>query len=124
MIRSIGLDLVEIARISSGIERYGERYVRRILGDDEIAVYHRRYDKPLFLAGRFAAKEAVIKGLGRFLETRPPLSDIQILNGATGQPELHLPDYLQNQLGTSQCIISITHEKSYAAAVAVFVEET
>lgn len=123
MIHSIGLDLVEIARISSGMERYGERYVRRILGVDEILIFTKRYDKALFLAGRFAAKEAVIKGLGRFLETRPPLSEIQILNGATGQPQLHLPDYIQEKLKTSQCLLSITHEKNYAAAVAVFVEE-
>lgn len=123
MIKSIGLDLVDIARINNNITRYGLRFIRRLLSNDEWAAYQKRYNKALFLAGRFAAKEAVIKGLGLYLSNRPALKDIQILNNPSGQPELMLPRSVQNKMPKTKCILSITHENRYAAAVAVFVEE-
>ena len=123
MIKSIGLDLVEIARIKADVERYGDRFVQRILGPQELEIYGRRQDKEMFLSGRFAAKEAVVKGLGHYLTDRPPLCDIQILNDSTGQPRLSLPADVQQKMPQVQCILSITHEKKYAAAVAVFTEE-
>ncbi len=123
MIRSIGLDLVEIDRIRRDIEQYGERFVRKILGENELLTYEKRQDKPLFLAGRFAAKEAVIKALGVYLTDRPAFSSVEILNTSSGQPEVHLPAPIANQLGSARCHISITHERQFAAAVAIFSEE-
>jgi len=123
LIKSIGLDLVEIARITADIERYGERFIQRILGPQELEIYNRRHDKELFLSGRFAAKEAVVKGLGQYLTDRPPLAEIQIINDPSGRPQLELPPEMQRRISPAQCILSITHEKKYAAAVAVFVEE-
>jgi len=123
LVQSIGLDLVEIARIERDLKLYGERFVSRILGDSELKTYYRRRDKAIFLAGRFAAKEAVIKALGAFIAERPAYSQIQIINDPSGQPQLHLPDEVRNHLAGRRCLISITHEKSYAAAVAVFEEK-
>ena len=123
MAQSIGLDLVEIARIENDLQQYGERFASRILGDSELKTYHQRRDRAIFLAGRFAAKEAVIKALGAFITERPAYRQIQIINDPSGQPQLHLPDEIQRHLTGSRCLISITHEKSYAAAVAVFEEE-
>lgn len=123
MVKSIGLDLVEVARIERDIRQFGERFVTRLLGDKELAIYNRRRDKAVFLAGRFAAKEAVIKALGAYLKERPAYRRIQIINDSTGQPRLSLPDEVRRHLAGSRCHISLTHEKSYAAAVAVFEEE-
>ncbi len=123
MIRSIGLDIVEISRIERGIKRFGPRLARRILGAQECTIYERRPDKQAFLAGRLAAKEAVIKGLSPYLERRLPLRSIQILNDESGAPRLLLPAALRSLLGGACCVLSLTHEKKYAAAVAVFEEE-
>lgn len=123
MIKSVGLDIVEIARIDADVKKYGKRFVERILGEQELIQYSSRVDKILFLSGRFAAKEAVIKGLGKFLRDKPMLTELQIVNDATGQPELFLPDRLKQNLLQVTCHISITHEKSVAAAVVIFSEE-
>lgn len=122
MIKSIGLDIVEISRIQADIEKYGDRFVRRILGADELPLYLKRKDKPQFLSGRFAAKEAVIKALGKYLSDKPIFTEIQIINDSAGQPELRLADAICQHV-PDKCFISITHEKSVAAAVAIFSEE-
>ena len=123
MIRSIGLDVVEISRIRRDISQFGERFVRRILGKKELLIYNQRRDKESFLAGRFAAKEAVIKGLNPFLQKRPSFNIVQIINDSTGAPKLALPPDIQQKLGSAVCFLSLTHERNYAAAVAVFAEE-
>jgi holo-[acyl-carrier protein] synthase len=123
LIRSIGLDVVEISRIRRDVSQFGDRFVRRILGEKERVIYDRRRDKETFLAGRFAAKEAVIKGLNPFLQKRPSLNVIQIVNDSTGAPKLALPPDIQQKLGGAKCLLSLTHEKNYAAAVAIFTEE-
>jgi len=122
MIRSIGLDIVDISRIKRDIDLFGDRFIRRILGDKERLIYNRRKDKEAFLAGRLAAKEAVIKGLAPFLQRRPPLNAIQIVNNSRGEPKLALPHGIQQSLGSAVCHLSLTHEKKYAAAVAIFAE--
>ncbi|MDF1544107.1 MAG: holo-ACP synthase [bacterium] len=121
--KSIGIDIVEIERIAADIERFGDRFIKRVLSERERELYENRSDKELFLAGRFAAKEAVIKALGHYLTDRPPLNRLEILNSKSGQPELVLSDYLSGQLSGATCLISISHEKHYATAVAAFVEE-
>ncbi len=120
MIASVGLDIVEIARIEKDVERFGMRFVERILGPRELDLYEKRKDQTLFLSGRFAAKEAVVKALGRYLTDRPPIQALQIINDDTGQPRLELPDDVEAKLNGARCLLSITHERNYAAAVAIF----
>ncbi len=122
MIMSLGLDIVETARIERNVSRHGDRFVRRLLGDGEMAVYEKRLDKVLFLSGRFAAKEAVIKALGEYLTDRPPYSSIEILADDNGRPGLSLHETLRDKIGSARCHISISHEEHYAVAVAVFEE--
>lgn len=123
MITAIGLDIVEISRIRRLLGIYPDKLCNRLLGPIEMEEYKKRPDGAVFLAGRFAAKEAVIKGLGAYLENRPAYRDIQIINDRSGQPGLLLPDEIQTKLGSAVCLVSITHERSHAAAVAVFSEE-
>ncbi|MDH3889671.1 MAG: holo-ACP synthase [candidate division Zixibacteria bacterium] len=120
MIASVGLDIVEIARIEKDVKRFGLRFVERILGEKELAMFEKRQDKTLFLAGRFAAKEAIVKALGRYLTDRPPLQHLQIINDDSGQPRLEMPSDVEANLEGARCHLSITHERNYAAAVAVF----
>ena len=122
MILATGLDLVEVARIEQDIERFGDRFVNRILGPREREVFGRRTDRAIFLGGRFAAKEAVIKALGYRLTERPSYTEIEIINNISGRPELELPDAIRSQLGPVRCHLSITHERTHAAAVAIIEE--
>ena len=123
MVTALGIDIIEVARVKQDVERYGRRFVGRILGPDELSIYDRRQDKAVFLSGRFAAKEAVIKALGAYLAEKPSLTAIQVTNDSTGKPELRLPDGVKSKLGGARCLISISHEKKYAVAIAVIEEE-
>ncbi|MDZ4723402.1 MAG: holo-ACP synthase [candidate division Zixibacteria bacterium] len=123
MISAIGLDIVDSERIVRLLDRFGNKFAKRILGPIEISYYSSRIDRQNYLAGRFAAKEAVIKGLGIYLKQRPAWRDIQILNDSTGRPVLQLTDALKKKLGRTQCHLSIAHEKKTAVAVAIFTEE-
>lgn len=122
MVHAIGIDLVEIKRIEKNVVKYGTRFVNRILGSAELSDYHARHDQTAYLAGRFAAKEAVIKSLGRYLKTRPSYSSVQILNDDAGSPFLSGANELAELLFHRQCLISISHERRYATAVAVITE--
>lgn len=123
MVKSIGIDIVDIERIRHNLDRFGQRFVNRILSRDEQSLLENRSDRIQFLSGRFAAKEAVIKALGVYLSRRPAYALIQILNDPSGFPQLSLPANLSSKLGRASCKLSITHERRYAAAVAILVEE-
>ena len=108
MVVGVGIDIVEIARIKKALKR--ERFVRRILTERE-EVY---CTTPMRVAGRWAAKEAVIKAVGVELL----MKNIEILNNPLGQPQVRIndPNYDGKRL---KVFVSITHEKTHAAAVAV-----
>jgi len=123
MVRSVGLDLVDIDRIAQNVNTYGQRFLKKILGPYELRLYEVRQDKVIFVAGRFAAKEAILKGLGQFIDWRPKLQAIQITNDNTGRPHVDLSEAVPGIHKKIKCHLSITHERNHAAAVAIFVEE-
>ncbi len=94
MIYGIGTDIVLIARIRTLIERWGERFPRRVLGPDELREYTRRHGRGTpgperaarYLAKRFAAKEAFSKAIGLGLRGPMTLLSLQVLNDARGKP--------------------------------------
>jgi holo-[acyl-carrier protein] synthase len=117
MTESIGIDIVEVARIQKLVERYGNRFLGRVYGPDERTAMLSRHDRFAFLAGRFAAKEAAIKALGKFLSVRPPYHEIEIVNDKTGQPWLQLTDTVTATLNRHEFHVSISHERSHAVAL-------
>ena len=108
MIVGVGIDIVDINRIKKAMEN--PRFVRKILTELE-EIY---CQSPERVAGRWAAKEAVIKAVG--IKMRP--QDIEILNDPLGQPHVTIraSSYDGKRL---KVLVSITHERSHAAAVAV-----
>jgi holo-[acyl-carrier protein] synthase len=120
--KAVGIDIVEIKRIEKDLEKYDERFIDRILGNKERDIYDKRSDKIQFLAGRFAAKEAVIKCLAGILTDRPPYAELQILNNDSGQPIFEYDVNLKTKLENLNFHISISHERKYATAVAVLTE--
>jgi holo-[acyl-carrier protein] synthase len=113
----LGIDIIKVDRIRVSLERFGERFTRRVLTDGE-----RRYvrSRPETMAGRWAAKEAVSKVLGlgvRGIGWR----DIEIERLPTGQPAVRLHGRAAaraGQLGMERIAVSITHESDYAVAIA------
>ncbi|GAB6189288.1 holo-ACP synthase [Marinitoga arctica] len=116
MIKGIGIDIVEIKRISSGIER-------KILSEKEVELLNKfngENRKKEFIAGRFSVKEALIKAFGKFI----PYKKISILNDEKGKPYLdkNSLDYLKNRFGNYIIHISISHEKNYAVSISIIEE--
>jgi phosphopantetheine--protein transferase-like protein len=122
VITAIGIDIAETDRMNTDLERFGERFARRILGPSEWNDYRSQPDKAAYLARQFAAKEAVIKALGQYLEDRPPLNIIQVLPADSGL-QLHLPEGINGALKGARCLISISHTECHATAIAIFTEE-
>ncbi len=123
MIRAIGVDIVNVERIAQLHARYGERLVHKLLGRREQMAFQQRADKSLFLAGRFAAKEAAIKALGEYLHIRPRLSAIEVLNDTSGRPAMSLPQAVQQKLLSARIHVTLSHEKSHAVAMVIIEED-
>jgi len=115
---SIGVDIVDKRRIGELLQKFGDKLPLRVLGADELTVFEQRSDQTEFLAGRFAAKEALIKALGGLLEQRPPYNEIQILPDQSGQPVVRFTSGSAALEGYS-FQVSISHEKNYAVAMAL-----
>lgn len=122
MIYGIGTDIVEVARIKSSLEEFGDAFVSRILAESELVSYHASNIKPRFLAKRFAAKEAFAKALGTGLRAPATLQNIAVSHDELGKPILILAQELQQFLTARQIKhmhISISDEKNLANAFVV-----
>lgn len=114
----IGTDIIEIARIRQAIDRWGERFLRRIYTEPELSLYSR---SPQSLAARFACKEAVVKLLGN---EKKGISwqDIETLAYPSGKPLIRLYGRAQNEadnLGIREIDVSLAHSREYAIAAAI-----
>ncbi|RME27092.1 MAG: holo-[acyl-carrier-protein] synthase, partial [Candidatus Zixiibacteriota bacterium] len=118
------IDLVETERIAGLLNRFGERFEARILGREERRLLSSRVDRAAFVAGRFAAKEAAIKALGRYLQRRPAWRELTIVNDAGGMPHLRWADKWQQPLASVEAMVSIAHERSHAIAIVMLTEKT
>lgn len=121
MIIGIGIDLVEIERIKTIWQRYGLKFAERILHASELACLPQS-NPVLFLAGRFAAKEALSKALGTGFYNQIRFKDFAVTRLSSGQPEatLYGPALaVMQRCGAKRAFVSITHSQLTAAAVAV-----
>ena len=113
----LGIDIIKVDRIRASIERFGERFSRRVLTPTEQRYVRMR---PETFAGRWAAKEAVSKVLG--LGVRGiGWKDIEVERLPTGQPAVRLHGRAAaraEQLGMERIALSISHESDYAVAIA------
>ncbi len=122
MLLGIGIDIIEVARIQASHERFGERFLNRILHPNEIS-YCMSYRVPApFLAARFAAKEAISKAFGTGIGTQLGWHDMEVGRKESGEPFVILHDGGQRLLearGAQKVLISLSHTQNYAAAVAL-----
>ena len=122
MIYGIGVDVLEPSRVDRLLGVYGERFARRILTTEEWPAYERSRRPVLFLANRFAAKEAFSKAMGTGFRYPVTLGQISILQDRRGKPELHFrPDLrrLVEAEAIGGAYVTISDEQSVVCAVVV-----
>jgi len=122
MIIGLGTDIVEIERVGDVIERHGDRFLEQCFTPAEIQWAGRFKDKSVRFAGRWAAKEAVVKVLGTGFVRGVSFQDIEVLPLPTGQPQVSLTGgalKMAGQLGIDHILISISHSHDYAVATAI-----
>ena len=125
MIISTGVDLAEVDRIQAALDdpRTGKRFRNRVYTEREIAYCEsRQRGKYESYAGRFAAKEAVMKALGRGWGAKVRWLDIEVARARSGKPEIALHDKtakLAAELGIRRWALSITHTKEHGLAFVV-----
>jgi len=117
-----GIDLVDCPRIEEMVARHGERFVQRVFTAAEQAYAEANKNKIEKLAGRFAAKEAILKLVGTGWRGKIAWTDIEIINNSSGQPEVTLGgevEKIADKLGIKHISVSITHTANFAIASAV-----
>ena len=114
----LGFDASDIPRVADMLERYGERFLRRVFTDGEIAYCTRRRHPAPHLAGRFAAKEAAMKALGTGHSRGVLWKDIEVFR-LGGPPQLRLHGGAARraeQMGVLRSLLTITHSDALAMA--------
>ena len=125
MIVSVGVDMIEVARIQRALEdsATGKRFRARVYTAKEIAYCEKKgRGKYQSYAGRFAAKEAVMKALGTGWGVKVSWSNIEVARARSGKPEIMLHDHTSafaQKLGIRRLMVSITHTNNHALAYVV-----
>jgi holo-[acyl-carrier protein] synthase len=123
MIIGSGVDMAEVSRIRAAIDRYGERFVRRVYTEREIAYVERKANRFERFAARFAAKEAGMKALGTGWRKGVRWQDFEVANLPSGRPTLLLHGEARTiaaALGVKQISLSLTHTAETGMAFVVF----
>ena len=126
MIFGIGTDVVQQERVRQVHEKFGERFVERLLLPAELAAFH-RYKRPVrFLAMRFAAKEAIVKAMGTGFAHGMWIRDSGVVSNAWGKPEIIWSERgrrMCEQLGIGEGHVTLTDEAGLVVAVAVLMRK-
>ena len=118
----IGTDIIECLRIAQMIERHGEQFINRVFTDYEVEYCRARKAATQHYAGRWAAKEAVLKALGTGWVRGITWRDVEVRNHADGKPTIALAGGAREaceKRGIAEMQISISHCRNYATAFAI-----
>jgi holo-[acyl-carrier protein] synthase len=121
-ILGIGTDIIECPRIGKMIEQHGELFLRRVYTEREIRYCQARKHAIEHFAGRWAAKEAILKAIGSGWSRGIAWTDLEVRNGAGGQPQVLVcggAKEAAQQRGIGDILISISHCRTYATAYAL-----
>ena len=126
MIIGIGTDLVEIERIRGMIERHGDQFLDRCFTPGEREYSQKLRDATIRFAGRWAAKEAVVKALGTGFVQGITFHDVEVVSLHTGQPTVQLRGEarrIADDLGITEVKLTVSHAREYATATAIAIRE-
>jgi holo-[acyl-carrier protein] synthase len=119
MIVGTGVDLAEVPRIRASIERFGDKFIRRIYTATEIAYVERKANRFERYAARFAAKEAGMKAIGTGWRRGVTWQDFEVANLPSGKPTLRFHGVAAQfaaKLGVRNVALSITHTAEFGMA--------
>jgi holo-[acyl-carrier protein] synthase len=122
MILGIGIDIIEVERIQASYQKFGERFLHRILHPGEIGYCLSHRVPGPFLAARFAAKEAISKAFGTGIGAQLGWQDMEVGRKKSGEPFVILHEKGQALLKSRNAravLISLSHTQAHAAAVAI-----
>ena len=112
------MDATDLSRVADLVEKYGDRFLRRVFTEGEIAYCTKRRNPVPHLAGRFAVKEAAMKALGTGLSRGVVWKDIEVVRHG-GPPRLELHGGAARragEMGVTRSMVTITHSESLALA--------
>jgi len=118
-IQGVGTDIIEVGRIKDAIARHKGRFLDRIFTQKEQEYCSKFSNATIHYAGRFAAKEAVVKALGTGLTFEMTWCDLEIINNTSGQPEVFVSQRVRQTFPTAHFFLSISHCNDYATATAI-----
>ena len=125
-IMGIGTDIVECHRIGRMIEQHGELFLQRVYTPREIRYCQARRHATEHFAGRWAAKEAILKCLGTGWQKGICWTDMEVRNDKSGSPHVHLDGAARDRAAALQIgtvLLSISHCRAYATAHAIAVSD-
>jgi holo-[acyl-carrier protein] synthase len=123
MIQAIGVDIVEIRRIRRAVQRWGDRFLNKILTPHEYDYCLHPRLKVHSIAARFAAKEALFKSLPPELQPIVGWHDLEVVNDASGKPRFRGLGRMSRLFTDHNVQLSISHSLDSAVAVVVFEEK-
>ena len=123
MILGTGFDLTALPRIKALLEKHEERFLARILTEDELSTLPAEPARRIaYAAGRWAAKEAAVKALGSGFSAGIGFHDVEVVSLENGRPELRLHGRaaeLARDKGVTSLHVSISHERDMAGAMVI-----
>lgn len=119
MVHGIGNDIIAVKRIEGVIERHGSHFLQKIFTTKEIAYCSTYKDSARHFAGRFAAKEAIVKALGIGFREGIGWLDIEVINDEKGKPQVNFSSHVQEMVAPMKVLVSISHCHEYASAFAI-----
>lgn len=122
-ILGLGTDLLELERFRESIKEHGDHLLNRLFTEKEISYCKKFKDSAPHFAGRFAAKEAIVKALGTGFGKAASFHDIEILNEESGKPMVFLSEKLKSALPSPTILISISHSKLFVTATALWIKK-
>lgn len=117
MIIGTGVDITEVKRLRLAVEKWGNGFLNRVFTKQELEAANKRISMYQYLAGRFAAKEAVFKALGN---KNLNFKEVEILNDKEGKPHCVVSN---GRAKNKEVYVSISHVKNYAVASAIITQK-
>lgn len=119
MTQGIGIDIIEVERISRVIVKYGKKFLDRLFTEGEQSYCLRHLKAARHFAARFAAKEAIAKALGTGIRENVSWLDIEIAHDEAGKPIVRLSDSVKAHFNDPEILLSMSHCHDYATAMAL-----
>jgi len=123
MVKGIGVDIIEIARVKRSIEELGNRFLDKVYTPGEIAYCDAKAHRFQHYAARFAAKEALSKALSTGWAGEFRWKDVEVMNEPSGQPAFLIHGTLSELLSGASVMLSMSHSESHVVAMVLIQKE-